>query len=118
MKRARWIVLIALVAAVIAGALWLARLRGCGPGSGSGFASPGSKSEGPPDSAYFVITVEGSTIRVDGHAVTAEEAVARARKDGRPVMLVWDRAYTDAENALKAELLRRGVEIASEKTRK
>jgi hypothetical protein len=106
MKKA---ILIALIVLIAVGIFLLLRFRGPGPGGGPTTGTA-------PDTPGFVITVSGSTIKVGDSEVTAEEAAARARQDGRPVTVVWDRAYTDAESALKAELLRKGVEISREST--
>lgn len=93
--------------------LGLLKFRGCGPGAGPG---GGASATATSDQDYFVITVAGSSIRAAGKDLSAEEAVRLAKSDGRPVLVVWDKAYTDAENALKAEMLRKEVAISSERT--
>ncbi|MBI2899722.1 MAG: hypothetical protein HYY17_06025 [Planctomycetes bacterium] len=112
----KWLLAVAVVAALAIAVAEILRLRGCGGGLGLGGGTAAAPSGGPSENAYFVVTVAGSAIRVDGRDASAEEAVRAAKQDGRPVMVVWERAYTDAENALKGEMLRRGVEIACEKT--
>lgn len=93
--------------------LALLKFRGCGAGVGTG---GGGSATSVKDSDYFVITVAGSAIRVSDREVAAEEAVRLAKSDGRPLLVIWDHAYTDAENALKAELLRRELAISAERT--
>lgn len=109
MKKVAVLVAILVVLVLILGLL---KFRGCGAGTGGGGPSQSTSS----DKDYFVITVAGSAIRVAEKEVSAEEAVRLAKSDGRPVLVVWDKAYTDAENSLKAEMLRREVPISSERT--
>jgi hypothetical protein len=109
MKKLRWPLSFFLVFVCIV-VLW--RWKGCGS-VGTNGTSAGT---GLADSNYFTITVAGSTIRVHDRNATAVEAVQLAKEDGRPLLVIWDKAMTDAENALKAELLRRGVTLASERT--
>lgn len=64
---------------------------------------------------YFEIRVERSSIKHADTVLSAEEVARKAEEDGRPIKVVWDDAWTDAENELQSALKRARLTIELQK---
>ena len=106
------------IAAIIA-ALFIGLSGGMGSGSGTPSPEVSNDEKETVDAVapYFTVVVDGSEILVGTRKVTPGEAVEEAKKDGRPVEVLWKKAYTDAENALKKAFRAAEIPIQRESRR-
>lgn len=99
------IVVCIVIVAVLAVAAVVIGIDGDGGGNGGGVSDKNG-------SDYFLIRVEESVIFVDDTSVSAMEAARKAKEDGRPIRVQWDKAFTDVEDELKNALASHGLYIA------